>query len=136
MPPPSLTAIVIVVLAAVGVGAGELEDGCESTTPSWRLSPTGPAVRLVEHARAANSPHRGERCERVVVETGAPTLLTLETPLGPAAVIDEFRAAVWVRSSRPDLRLAVRVRLAGTAEPVEVLVPGTASRDIGRWELL
>jgi hypothetical protein len=136
MPPSQFAALFIVVLAAVGAGAGELEDGCESTTPSWRLAPADPAVRLVEHARSANSPHRGERCERVVVEAGGPTLLTLDTPLGPAAVIDEFRAAVWVRSSRPDLRLAVRVRLAGDADPIEVLVPGTASRDIGRWELL
>lgn len=136
MPPAPLAAIAFVVLAAAGAVAGELEDGCETPSPTWRLVPAGGTVRVVEQMRSTDSPRRGERCERLVVESASPTTLALETPLGPAAVIDELRAAVWVRSSRPDLRLAARVRLAGGADAVEVLVPGTSSRDIGRWELL
>jgi hypothetical protein len=139
MPPPPLAAVVVAMLAAAVAGAGGFEDGCESATASWQLVPAGPEIRLVEHTRSSQAPHRGERCERVVVDVAAPTTMTLETPLGPAAVIDELRAAVWVRSSRPDLRLAVRVRLTGGTtgtDPVEVVVPGTSNRDIGRWELL
>jgi hypothetical protein len=129
-------AFIGLVLAAAGGHAGEITDDCEGAATSWRLGTSGPDVRLVEHARSTDSAHRGERCERLVVETASPTTLVLETPLGPAAVIDELRAAVWVRASRPDLRLAVRVRLAGGPHPVEVLVPGSSTRDAGRWELL
>lgn len=136
MAPTPLVAGVLVVLAAAGAAAGGFEDGCESANASWHLAAPGPEIRIVDHARSAQAPHRGERCERFVVDIASPTTVVLETPLGPAAVIDELRAAVWVRSSRPDLRLAARVRLAGGSDPVEVLVPGTASRDIGRWELL
>jgi len=134
-----LVGIVLAVLATAGAGAGDFEDGYEAATTSWRLVPSDPDVRLIEHTRSNQSPHRGERCERVVCDTTAPTTIVLETPLGPAAVIDELRAALWVRSSRPGLRLAVRVRLAtGTdgTDPVAVLVPGMSNRDIGRWELL
>jgi hypothetical protein len=134
-----MSAAVLAVLAATVAGAGEIADDYEGAATSWRLGNTGPDVRVVEHARSTDSHHRGARCERFVVDIASPTTLVLETPLGPAAVIDELRAAVRVRSSRPDLRLAVRVRLAGgptDAQPVEVLVPGSSSRDIGRWELL
>jgi len=61
--------------------------------------------------------------------------------VGPVAVIDEFHAAVWIRANRPDVRLAARVVLPGfisrkTGQPVELLVPGPKSRDVGRWEQL
>ncbi len=134
-----MSAAVLAAVAATLAGAGEIADDFEGAATSWRLGNTGPEVRIVEHARATDSPHRGTRCERVVVDIASPTTLALETPLGPAAVIDELRASVWVRASRPDLRLAVRVRLTGSRDhphPVEVLVAGSSSRDIGRWELL
>lgn len=129
----------VIGLAPLTATAGDTTDDFEDTTTSWTLSP-GPA-RVVAHERSAEGPHRGATCERIVVDPTATAPVRAETPIGPAAVIDELRASLWVKASRPDVRLAMRVRFEGwisakTGRPVEVLVPGTASRDIDRWEML
>jgi len=138
----ALVAAVVCGLAAAPGGwiwAGDVEDGCEGPTTSWTVGPgTG---RIATHERSRQSPHRGAGCERIVIEALAGQPLRVETPIGPAAVIDELRASVWMRANRPDVRLAVRVSLpewvsAKTGRPVEVLVPGTASHDIDRWAML
>jgi len=144
LPPPACFRLVAAVAGAALVAgvsaAGTIEDGCEETAVSWRpLAAAGTSV--VEHARSTAAPHRGSRCERLVVDASAATTVVWETPVGPAAVIDEFQAAAWVRASRPSVRLSARVRLpsadrAAGAGPVEVLVPGGVTRDIGHWERL
>lgn len=142
MPPVALHSaairlvVALVTSAFVGVtAAGPLEDGCEGPEVSWRPVPAA-GTRVVEHARSAEKPHRGARCERLVLDASGTATVSLEYPLGPAAAIDELRATVWVRCSRPHVRLAARVRLAGSSHPVDVLVPGTATVDIGPWERL
>ena len=141
LPPPACFRLVAAVAGAAllaGVSAaGTIEDGCEDTAVSWRpLAAAG--VSVVTHARSTDAPRRGSRCERLVVDAAEATTISWETPVGPAAVIDEFHAAVWVRASRPSVRLSARVRLphAPRGESVEVLVPGTITRDIGHWERL
>jgi hypothetical protein len=132
-------------LLAAGVSpvtrAGTIDDGLEGPEPSWKVASEGSWIRLVSHARSTEQPHRGTRCERMVVAATATGTVALETPLGPVAVIDELEASVWVKANRPDVRIALRVVLperiaARTGRPVEVLVAGDASRDVGRWERL
>ena len=136
---------VAVLLAAIGITggqwghAGDVHDGFEGPTPTWAAAPA--AGRLVVHERSEVSPHRGRACERLAIETSAGQPLRIELPFGPAAILDELRASVWVRASRPDVRLAVRVVMPAwvsqrTGKPVEVLVRGGTTRDIDRWELL
>jgi hypothetical protein len=65
----------------------------------------------------------------------------VQLPIEPARVIDEWKASLWVRADRPDIRLSARVVLPNfiapkTGKPVEVLVPGTISKDAERWERL
>ena len=127
----AITAVALATASAAGV----LEDGCEGPAVAWQPGAAA-GISVVEHARSSDRPHRGGRCERLVVAAAGPATVSLEYPVGPAAVIDELEAAVWVRSSRPNVRLAARVRLAGATGPVEVLVPGTATADIGPWERL
>ncbi|MFZ4731041.1 MAG: hypothetical protein ACOYK7_00715 [Pirellulales bacterium] len=98
-------------------------------------------ARVIEQVRSPSAPHRGRMCERVVIETGAGNTLRLSFPLAAAPVIDEWRASLWVRANRPDIRLSARVELPsfprGTGgSPVTVLVPGAISTDIDRWESL
>ncbi|MFM7205664.1 MAG: hypothetical protein ACKO4T_03195 [Planctomycetaceae bacterium] len=119
--------------------AGEIRDGFETASTAW-IVPAG-GGRLLGHERSAVSPHRGRTCERLSVEPVPGRPLRLELPIGPAAVVDELEASLWVRASRPDVRLAVKVMLPAwvstrTGLPVEVLVSGNASRDIDRWEKL
>lgn len=123
-----------------GLGhAGDLVDDCEGPTTSWSVpAEASPAVR---HGRSREAPHRGAACERLTVEVSGGRPVRVETPCGPAVVIDELRASLWVRANRPDVRLAIRVMLpewvsARSGRPVEVLVPGTATRDVDRWERL
>jgi hypothetical protein len=127
-------------LAAAPAPGGSIEDGYEGPEPSWRLAVERADLRVESHGRSAERPHRGQQCERFLIDCGGAGTLALETPLPPAAVIDELQASLWVRASRPDLRLAVRVVLPAVSErsgrPVEVLLAGTASRDAGRWERL
>jgi hypothetical protein len=87
--------------------AGDMHDGFEAPSPTWAAAPT--SGRVVVHERSEVSPHRGRSCERLAIETTAGQPLRIELPFGPAAVLDELRASVWVRASRPDVRLAVRV---------------------------
>jgi len=83
----------------------------------------------------------GAGCERLTISATGDKPIRVEAAIGPAAVLDELQASMWVRANRPDVRLAVRVILpewisARTGRPVEVLVPGSTTRDIERWERL
>jgi hypothetical protein len=132
-------------LVATGLAAGswvrggDVHDGFEGPTPTWMPDPA--AGRVLMHDRTETAPHRGRACERLVLETTTGQPLRIELPFGPAAILDELRASVWVRASRPDVRIAVRVVLPAwvsqrTGRPVEVLVRGGTTRDVDRWELL
>ena len=139
--PLVVVAIAAALIAAAGVRAGDHEDGFEGAATRWTLCPSDASPKVTHHAIGRDAAHRGAAGERIVVEAAAGTTLRLEAPIGPAPVIDELRASVWVRSNRPGLRLAIRVMLptmaaAKTGGPVTVLVPGSVSRQADRWELL
>ena len=124
-----------------GAPAAEIQEGFESPSPSWTLAAAPVPVGVVSRERSRAAPHGGGACESVVLDAPAGSSPRLEVTIGPAAVIDEWRASLWVRSNRPDTRLSARVVLPrfivpGTGRPVEVLVPGASTRQADRWELL
>jgi hypothetical protein len=134
-------ALLLGLVIAGGLAAAEIDDGFEGPAPSWAVAESDAAPKLAAHERIAAAPHRGERCERLRFSASTGTVLRLQMPIGRLAVIDELACSLWVRASRPDVRLSVRVLLPGavsrkTGRPVETLVPGTLSTDIDRWELL
>jgi hypothetical protein len=93
------------------------------------------------HTIQRDAAHRGDAGERLVLDASAGSTLRLQFPIGAAGVIDEFRAAVWVRANRPAIRLGVRIALPNfasrqTGQPIHVVVQGTASRHPDRWEVL
>lgn len=129
------------VAAALGMDtpAAEIDEGFEGPAVSWRLAESDCNHRVLDHRRSGDSPHRGNGSERFVIEASGGTTLRVALPIGPAAAIDELSAAVWVKSNRPDLRLALRVVLpksidTRTGRPIEVLVAGSRSRGTDRWE--
>lgn len=127
--------------ASVGAIAATLEDSFEGPEPTWEVAESDVGHRLVGHARSRETPHRGAVCERFVIDASAGTTLRVQMPIEPARVIDEWKASLWVRADRPDIRLSARVVLPNfiapkTGKPVEVLVPGSISKDAERWERL
>jgi hypothetical protein len=139
---PAVGVVAITIAAALAVArARAADDGHESPEVSWAVAESDAAPRVTFHARSRDAAHRGEAGERIRLEASTGTTLRLQAPIGRAAVIDELRCSAWVRASRPDVRLGVRVTLPGyrsrkTGRVVETLVPGTVSRDADRWEPL
>ncbi len=127
-------------LAAGIVIGGTLDLGFDAGPVSWQLAGGTEQSRLVEHAISPDMPHRGTGCERLVIEAAEAGTIEIALPLEPAAVIDELRAAVWVNTSLPGARLALRVRLDDPTgrrpEGIQILVAGQAARDADRWERL
>jgi len=128
-------------LACALAPAATIEESFEGPTTSWTVAESDVNQRVVSHVRSREAPHRGASCERIVIDASAGTTLRIQTPVGDARVIDEWKAAVWLRADRPDIRFSARVKLPNfiapkTGQPVEVLVPGAISKDADRWELL
>jgi hypothetical protein len=120
--------------------AADIEDGCESPDVSWEIAEADTTPRVKTHVRTPEAPHRGATCERFAIDASAGTILRVQRPIGTVGAIDELAAAVWVRANRPDIRIGLRVRLPqfvdGRGNPLEVIVPGTTSDDIDRWQRL
>jgi hypothetical protein len=137
----SALALAVAVACAGGLPAAVIEDACDGPQPAWSLAAADTVPRVLAHERSAAAARRGGRGERFVIDASAGTTLTVEIPIGNAGVIDELMAEVWVRSNRPDIRLAAKVMLPqfpvpGSGRPVEVLVPGTRTQAIDRWQRL
>jgi len=121
--------------------AVDIEEGFESGQPRWSLAEADCSPRVSSHTLERDAAHRGDAGERFVVDAAAGSTLRVQFPIAAAGVIDEFRAAVWVRANRPAIRLGVRIALPNfpsrqTGQPIHVVVQGTASRHTDRWELL
>jgi len=133
--------VALAVASATAGWSATIDEPFETPQPCWRLAEADGGPRLVEQQRSTVAPHRGRACERLVIDTGAGSVLRLALELPAAPAIDEWRASLWVRANRPDIRLAARVELpsfprAADGRAVAVLVPGTISTDIDRWESL
>jgi len=135
------TILACLCVTSSAAAAATIEEAFEGPATSWTVAESDVNHRVVSHARSREAPHRGASCERFVIEASGGTTLRLQTPVGDARVIDEWKASVWVRADRPDIRISARVRLPNfiapkTGRPVDVLVPGSISKDSDRWELL
>lgn len=117
------------------------EEGFEGPAVAWKLAEADASQRVVDHRRDDGSPHRGDRCETIVVEAAGLGVLRLALPVGPLAAIDELSASIWLRSNRPDVGFGARVVLPrvidrGRGGPVSLLVVGGRSQEVGRWTRL
>jgi hypothetical protein len=131
----------VLVVTASLASAADVEEGFEEGRTRWMLAEADSSPRVGFHGIARDAAHRGEAGERIVLDAAGGTTLRLHFPIGGLSVIEELRASVWVRANRPAMRIGVRVFLpnfvsAQTGRPVDVVVPGTASRHADRWELL
>jgi len=97
-------------------------------------------LRLLSQQIERGHSHTGEAAETLVLEAAQPALARLLLPLADAAVIEEFRASLWVRCDQPGVRLACRVRLPqaqrSAGVPLELFVAGPPGGFPGRWQEL
>ena len=140
-PLPCVGLLLAAVFACASAMAGAVEEPFETPTTTWTIGDSDVTHRVIAHVRSTEGPHRGRGCERIVLDAASGTTLRWELPLEPARVIDEWRASLWVRADRPDIRLSARIVLPGfrssrTGAAVAVLVPGDVSRGADRWEPL
>ena len=82
------------------------DDGYDTTSPSWTVADSDASPRLIGHGRVPEAARRGDAGERIVVDAATGTRLRIQTPVGPAAAIDELVAAIWLRCNRADVRIA------------------------------
>jgi hypothetical protein len=138
---PSAAVIAAVAIATVAAERAVAAPDAGTPTAAWTLAESDAAPRITSQGRAAEADRNGRPGERILLECSAGSVVRIHTAVGPLAVIDELRCVTWVRSSRPDVRLGMRVVLPAwrsrkTGRPVETLVPGAVSRDADRWEPL
>jgi hypothetical protein len=136
-----LRAILGLMLAATCAGRPAAAANAQPRGTIWTLAGSDVSPRVVSHDFSGSASRRGGPCERLSIDAAGGTTLRLETPIGPAAAIDEFRAALWIRANRADVRLSALVVLPDfvsrkTGRAVTVLLPGTVSKDVDRWEQL
>lgn len=133
-------AAVLLAGAPLGAAADGIEEDFEGPGVGWRVGESDVTHRIISHDRSPAAARRGRGGERIVLDAASGTVLRFEYPLPPTRVIDEWLARLWVRADHPDLRLSARVRLprfrSSLGDPVTVIMPGTVSQSVERWEQL
>lgn len=127
--------------ASIDESPGVIDEGFEGQATEWTVTESDVSHRVLDHRRDSAAPHRGDRCESIVVEAATGSVLRLGWPVGPLAAIDEFNASIWLRTNRPDIGFGVRIALPRTIDPktgkpVTLLVIGTRSVAVGTWTRL
>jgi hypothetical protein len=113
-------------------------DGPETT---WQVLDNGVRAALMKQELAAGGARDSNGLERVVVAAtaGESVLLGCATP--PVAVLDELQVRVWVKAARPDVSIAVRVRLprsvdSETKAARSLILKAGAYHRPGQWQQL
>ncbi len=105
------------------------ETDCAIASGNWKVTTT------TDEFRSAPS------SSRILVNAGWGTRVLASLPVPPAHVIDELKPSVWIKATRPEVQLFVRVVLPRTEDPHEagpmtVLLPGPVCHVAGRWQKL
>lgn len=112
----------------------------QSNTPRWKYVGGDVAVRELGH-RVETDPQGATSIERITLEAGPGTAAYYFSPLVPAPLITEMKAAVVLKANSPGLQVFLsavlpRTRHPQTGEPLTVLIPGGQYRVAGEWEWL
>ncbi len=105
------------------------ETDCQIAAQYWLVS------KSVDEFRTAPD------CDQVHFKAGYGTKILVAKPIEPAFVIRELAPSVWIKATRPQIQLLVRVVLPHTQDPnrsgpMTVLLPGPVYRDTNQWRKL
>ena len=112
----------------------------QDNIPRWKYVGGDVAVRELEHRVEANA-QDATSVERITLEAGPGTAAYYFSPLAPAPLIAEMKAAVVLKANSPGLQVFLsvvlpRTRHPQTGEPLTILIPGSQYRVAGEWEWL
>jgi hypothetical protein len=118
-----------------------LED-FESNQPSWERR-EGDCIVLDSNwtQKRQTDIESGNRFEQIGFSAGPGSKFLVSHPVPPSFVISELNPAVKIKSSRPGIRLMVRVVLPETpapsgSGPMTALLVGPTYQSVGQWQTL
>ncbi|MGL4514251.1 MAG: hypothetical protein ACRCT8_14275, partial [Lacipirellulaceae bacterium] len=118
---PRAWLLLLALAAAAGVSRGDTwTDPCDTPEVAWRLALADPVTRVVRHERTAIGGSNGapRLAERIEYECPPASAAWFWRDVPAAAVIDELRVAVSMRSDRPGTQAAAEVVLPRTIDPI------------------
>ncbi len=119
-----------------------LQFGFEGRETSWVVATADAPSKELAHRLTDETAHGGQRSEFIELEAQQGNFIHYAFPIGRAPVIEEFSAAVWVKSNRPGIQLLARVVLPHERDPkhldqpLTTLLRGDPYETAGRWQRL
>ncbi len=137
-------AFAVIFLVASGTSSpcwAAARDSFESPEPTWQLHERDCEVTVLQHHRTTAEARSGQSSEHLRLVCGRGTKLYTVLPMQPTLVIKELKPTLWIKSTRPGIRLMVRVVFPRTPDPrgegrLTALVEGTVYQNVGRWQQL
>lgn len=116
-------------------------DSFEGGSVRWQLVDSDCQAQLATHEMTFTLPHGGSASEAFDVVCSQGTMALLAYPIEPSRVLDEFRPALWVRSSSGRIQLGVRVIFPLAEHPVTAgrlssVLWGEMYVETGQWQML
>jgi hypothetical protein len=137
------TCLLLVALLGVphGLAHAQRMDSFEGGRVRWELVDSDCQAQLAVHEISPILPHGGSSSEMFDVVCGQGTMALLAYPIEPCRILDEFRPALWVRSSSGRIQLGVRVIFPMAEHPVTLgrlntILWGEIYNETGQWQML
>ena len=113
----------------------------EGRTPLFSQGASDAVGQVLQHDLTTDGPHDGRQCERIRTRHQTGTFHYFVMPIGKVDVVSGLTLSLWVRARRPGVRLAARVVLPHSIDPVTgrartVLVPGDTYAHVPSWQRL
>lgn len=129
-------------LASSSVCSAQFFEDFESNTTSWERR-EGDCIVLDANwtQKRQTDAENGNRFEQIGFSAGPGSKLLVSHPVPPSFVISELNPTVKIKSSRPGIRLMVRVVLPETPSPsgtgpMTALLVGPTYQSVGQWQTL
>ncbi len=139
---PAIAAVgVVACLAGLAVAAPTFQRDFDGPEIAWALLDTSQPAQVLDQRCVTDVVRDGAGSARVTLLAPAGESAQLVSPTGRLPVINELQVRLWVRASRPGVRLAVRVVMPRSIDPatgasLATIVRGPASDQVGRWQQL
>ncbi len=142
-PPRAVTGRFVVLLLVASFfladAQAQYQDRFDGGRPRWQLGNQDSRSERVAQEIDLSGGRFGTPAERLAFASGGGTLAEVFYPLPPTALIDDFRAVLWIRAARPCGPLGVRVRFPklidpATGQPLALVVVGSGYQQANTWE--